>query len=1397
MTKNYISPIAIDLGAKFTGVALYQYLEGADCTQEVAKGLLVDDRGNVTWSQEGRRGKRHQVRGYKRRKMAKRLLWLILDSEYGIKREEVTEPLLKFINGLLNRRGYTYISEEVDEESMNVSPLPFSEMMPDYFNSSAPLLEQLAKLLSDKNKLVRFRAEGKIPSNKNEFKKLLDTALDGKYKDEKKELSEAWGNILIASENVLKSTVDGHKSRSEYLANIKEDIKSNEELEKQISSKEIDGFYNLVGHLSNFQLRLLRKYFNDPNMSGVSYWDEKRLEKYFYQWVQGWHTKGGTDEAEKKNIILKTKGAPLLKTLKSLSADLTIPPYEDQNNRRPPKCQSVLLSDEKLTMHYPKWKEWVGQLVKQNDNAYLNENVTLANALHRIVERSRSIDPYQLRLLISITDAEKRNDLAGYKRLKLSLGSEVDEFLLLVKNIVDETKEAREGLWFETENKLFFKCGKTPPRKEKLKSTLLSAVLGKNLSDDEQSSFIEEFWKSGTPKIERRNVRGWCRLASQVQKTYGVYLKEYGLQQLHKLEAGKKLDDKPLALLYKNSGLIASKIGEALNIEPDEVSRFASPHSLAQIFNIIEGDVAGFNKTCRACTYENIWRMQEEKVESLLTNQLLSEIHGERKVPLKSAMCTRLSADSTRPFDGQMASIIEHIARKIAQHKIAQINDVPKEFSIDIPIIIESNQFSFTAELEEIKRGRGSAKAKKAKELGEKSKAGWVSKTERIKTSSEGICPYTGAPLGGSGEIDHIIPRSLTGRTKKTVFNSEANLIYCSSKGNHDKGNRVYVIEQLNDKYLKKQFSTSDVNLIKKKIKTTIQRFTEGGEKLRSFSELSREDQKAFRHALFVPELKSEVTSLLAVKNITRVNGTQAWLAKKIASLLAEHLDKQGRDYTLSAHQIDPWSVSKQRKMLASAEPIWAKKDPQPAASHVVDAVCTFLEALEQPHTASRLKTISSTSFEKTGWRSALIPDLIKVDALDRRPKYRRYNIGSTSLFKDGIYAERFLPILIDENGLMAGYDIDNSLKAKGADVVFESLSPFLLFKGEEVGAQSLSDWQERIDGRYLYMSIDKVKAFDYLQEKVGEKDIAAELLNSIHFTQRKTELRAKFSDDSGKKMKTLDAIRKSLKLTVTVNEIGKRKEKCGFSGTIGIPAKSAWENLLDEPLLETYWGTKMPPQEIWEKVYRKHFPRNIPNQAHRKVRKDFSLPVVDSVSGGFRVKRKTPNGYNYQLLAIDGYSAVGFKKEGDNVDFKSPALVPQIAESKSVTPISSELVHLDKNEIVYFDEWRKIDISDSDLKQFVSSLELAPGSQNRFYIRFTVDEDQFERHFKSALRVNGIQDLDTVNKTFDWNREIPSLLIPPRSNLFLLETGQKITFEYIANGANAEVKKAYSLRRA
>ena len=146
--------------------------------------------------------------------------------------------------------------------------------------------------------------------------------------------------------------------------------------ENQEESLKCEDLTHLIGHISNFELKPLRKYFNDEKHKIGDYWNEVILTEKFKNWFKKeWRVNLEKDKHKAKNKRgdyqklkkewekweEKNKGRVVNFWLKT-DPFLTIPPYQDNNNRRPPKCQSLILNPEYLNEHYPDWEKWLEDL---------------------------------------------------------------------------------------------------------------------------------------------------------------------------------------------------------------------------------------------------------------------------------------------------------------------------------------------------------------------------------------------------------------------------------------------------------------------------------------------------------------------------------------------------------------------------------------------------------------------------------------------------------------------------------------------------------------------------------------------------------------------------------------------------------------------------------------------------------------------------------------------------------------------------------------------------------------------------------------------------------------------------------------------------------------------------
>ena len=1399
-----ISPIAIDLGAKYTGVHTMHYHEGEDPRHSPLNSgyvLLLDD-DNLQLSQQGRTQVRHQSRNFDRRKLAKRLLITILRDVYSVNPFTWPEKDREFLLGLLNRRGFNRFDDESLSEPPTCSPLAFEHVFPE-LAGYGDIEEWLQNTAEDSTAIPHVLERlGKT----REFIKELPV----EWQDDKKSIESAHKYICEFLKIRINAHAEGHLHRRDYLQNITRDI----QLEKMGKLTEIftgtsltaDELAKLIGHISNLQLRILRRYFNDPSFSQSQrgdYWDEERFSKQFWRWIKSWHCDLQTKANWQALLKLRKTHPSIIQLLLTADPLLTVPPYEDQNNRRPPKDKTLYFSASALDRAYPLWREIVKRILRHHPELDEPHAVTVANLdtaldkdcilLMRILDRSKDWDSYQIRALSAGQSKQGGGLKAAMDELQLHLSQHAEPFLnQIARPYYQQIADARKGLWSADDNTLLFSLNRTPQRKAKQLPKLLGRIVAAHLGDNAEQKIdkLKSAWGKEGGKFAGRFIRGWCKLASDLQKDHGNALKTTLLQfqsLQRKIDTGitqEKLPKhgKDLLKLSDMAGTIAGFIAEQLGLPPENAQRFDNIFQLAQIYNLLESDLSGFSHSSQPTAEENLWRMEA--------------------VQQNNTVCARaclLSSDSIRPFDGMLGRILEKQAFAIAKEKIQQITEhLPENCSLIVPVLLEENRFQFAEDLYTIKRN--TKKKNLAKKEGESDLKQFKNKEHRIRDASQGICPYTGHLLGNYGEYDHIIPRSYTQKRMGTVFNSEANLLFVSSTGNQEKGDTTYTLSDLSGNYLRAVFATSDTRAIEATIREKVQPFITRKE-LISFHTLTTQEQHAIRHGLFIPGLRDELLQLLAGQRKARVNGTQAWLAKRIMHHIRQAF---GDRVHFELVKIPVESVQLCRGILASQQPELAKMTPQPIASHAIDAALVSGSLLLEPVIAKALRIPPVDSEKQAAWLNSLLPESIDIRVLRKKALYRKDDPASSALFKSGLYAERFIPLLISADQVRLGFTPENSVKVlTGTEQLYTLLHPCLRSSNTAL-PPSLNELQSQLgESEIITAHIDRPAAFAFLHAN-GQKpefDLHCTALEKLMYVTQKKKLEAHLYDSAKKSFKKREDILAGkffeikAELPSSIARVEKQK--------LILPCQKDWERLCNEPELAGYFGKKQElPSNYWRKLGRQFFPdtQQGTDHQHKKVRKVYSLPIKAS-GGSYRVRRSTLDGRTvWQQLAVDSFGAAGFARKGAT-QWDQVVELPHFSNSKDLSSLDRSLTRR-AEEITFFDDWKELMVPKAaPLPDGVISITCAPGSKDRIRTKVTMEESCFLQWYNkennSDLK-NSWQLQPTIphKQLINWEIFRHDLIPLPRKdkgNAQILRLGKTIVFEYIANdGMKPALQSAY-----
>lgn len=940
---------------------------------------------------------------------------------------------------------------------------------------------------------------------------------------------------------------------------------------------------------------------------------------------------------------------------------------------------------------------------------------------------------------------------------------------------------AAQGTWYpELPDSILTICNVNPPHKKQILNILVGHLLGvdfNNIDIDGIKTFLKD------KKVKNTSLLGIARKSAELQKTYGQSFNEI----YHSVDKDEADIDRLRQLLKDSSPLIADYLKN-----PNLVERYSNPFIMAQLYNLLETDPHGFSSTCRVCTLDNALRNQID-----VGNQ-------------GAAFAKRLPSDTNQPFDGLINKVMKRIAYEIAQRKIEQIQsqiDLGRQItSIIIPIIIEENRFEFSNDLAELKEKQMGTPIDKTRleRINKSVEAQWLAKGQRIKSDAAGLCPYCGEPLEdiGPGEIDHILPRSFSKQTFGVVFNIEPNLIFAHASCNRKKGDRRYTIDNLDSRYLQAIFGTADKSKLTDSLKSKVSSYLKKGSvAFSSFHALPANERNAIRHSLFVEELFKDIIGYLNQQSKTRVNGTQRWLVRHIAKEIRKHFSGRDINITILPYRIGADQVSELRQKLNQVNPVFEKKQEQATYSHIIDAFLAYLLwTATNKDAADLLRDISVPDISDVSSWEAFAPSVFDVHTVKAKPIFRKKDISSRSIFSATIYADHYLSFIVRPDGnCMLGFSSRNAVPIdKGSKYLFNTLRIFL-----KDDTYSSMDFEEVLrsaqnKGMVLILPFSKTKIYRYIFDNKHSADPGIQktmnILNSISYKTVKTnvitmltkgkaiitkeKLNSDFSNDSPYFMIKLSLSDKSVPMYA--------------KGDLVLPSISAWLRLANDPEIAECYGKNVPDGFSWDSFLANKFSNNLvtlKDRAHRPVRKVYSLPIINSPSGGFIARRKMQSGEHlWQILKVDGFAYEGFAVSGDNVDFSEPVVLKKLSSSSNLVAIGDK--GTTNTSSCYMDEWVQIEV-DSSLTNHVLSIEMAPHSSPRQAFRVTFKRDYFENDIvKKDTRL-----LPSEVKTADW----PKDLVKPRDNKFsvVAVNSESVSVEFISESkAHKKLLNAYNMAR-
>src|SRR5699024_10242270 len=325
------------------------------------------------------------------------------------------------------------------------------------------------------------------------------------------------------------------------------------------------------------------------------------------------------------------------------------------------------------------------------------------------------------------------------------------------------------------------------------------------------------------------------------------------------------------------------------------------------------------------------------------------------------------------------------------------------------------------------------------------------------------------------------------------------------------------------------------------------------------FIELEAGEQAAVRHALFLPSSSAAyktVFKTLATQQSSRVNGTQAWLIRHVIAQLQKEFENTDISLEFVAARVSAEAASRIRTQLGEFNPNYEKQEFQSVASHAIDALCALAAGAQE--TLGEELTLPAVMMEDL---ELLMPKEIEVLHVERMPRYLKSRIESQPIYKEGIYAEHFLPLWLKNQSIYVGFDgyQENTLikvETKEPLAFLELLAPML------EGSHNFEDLLTSVQPKKLVVS--SFSAFEHLskvskQSCSDEELLLAELLESLHYTTVNKNCESTLYSANGTYNKKEDVLKSSnFNIKLRFNKRGFAK----FGGDLQLPSYYDWKRL-------------------------------------------------------------------------------------------------------------------------------------------------------------------------------------------------------------------------------------------
>lgn len=313
---------------------------------------------------------------------------------------------------------------------------------------------------------------------------------------------------------------------------------------------------------------------------------------------------------------------------------------------------------------------------------------------------------------------------------------------------------------------------------------------------------------------------------------------------------------------------------------------------------------------------------------------------------------------------------------------------------------------------------------------------------------------------------------------------------------------------------------------------------------------------------------------------------------------------------------------------------------------------------------------------------------------------------------------------------------------------------------------------------------------FDVAHKKTTDENLqTASLIEALSFCTKRAAVSSVLWDAKEKKIISEERFSKGKEWQLKVKISGLRQVQ--LEGKLTLPVKKEWSKIYSALTATT---SEEDLQTVINRFWKRPHKQKL---SHIPTHRELSLPILDSPSGAFRIRRRTRAQQDIVQVHAANAKLAGFAQSNGITLWKKEVLFERF-QSLKMAAFSAR--YFPETETTSLHEWRQV--LDGAIKVW-----LEPGSAIRFNVRIEAPFEDVRRwimagepsmdissflEIPALLKLKSKKDVKTKAFFSAFPPELKDILAYPRDTIVFENVGERVRFRYTVISNKPSILKAY-----